>query len=59
MDYVLDHSIEPDLDPEDYDALNRNEADRLIVALLAHGSEHGVAILADGSLRPLTEGEKL
>jgi hypothetical protein len=53
MDYVLDHSIEPDLDPEDY------EADRLIVALLAHGSEHGVAILADGSLRPLTEGEKL
>jgi hypothetical protein len=26
-------------------------------ALLAHGSEYGVAILADGSLRPLTEGE--
>lgn len=26
-------------------------------ALLAHGSEHGVAILADGTLRPLTEGE--
>ena len=34
-----------------------DEARAATDALLAHGSEHGVAILADGSLRPLTEGE--
>lgn len=36
-----------------------DEARFLIEDLLSHGSEYGVAILADGSLRPLTEGEKL
>lgn len=34
-----------------------DEARAATDALLAHGSEHGVAILADGTLRPLTEGE--